>query len=192
MKFRIDGTNRFYDITIKYHFKSLDGISSQTFDSIESFTEFMEECHPDIKFDDVSSKYLNRVELLTRLSNSGIFNESYLINCVHCFISSNSLIATYSEVGIREKMYEHYTMSEKVNDGYLHSFIAHNWEFGRKDGQTFVRYWYDVDNTSIPVYKVHCFKDKIVFEKKNGEIYSMIICQNYYIHYEGLKRKDGK
>jgi hypothetical protein len=192
MEIKIDGSNLSYQLNIQYHFKSLNGMVVKIFPTFDSFGIFMGECHPDVDFGDLGNKFSKRVELVTRLGNSGIADSNYLNSDIHCFISGNSLIACHSETGIMEKMYEHYTTSEKVNEGYLHTFLAHQWEFGRKDSQSYVKYWFDSNNKDEQIHKIHCFNNKVVFEKPNGTICSMIVNSNYYIHYEGEKRAEKK
>lgn len=190
MEINIDGSHLSYQLNIRYHFKSLKGMATQIFLTFDTFEAFMNECHPDIKFGDLDKKYSKRVELITRLANSGIADDKYLTSDIHCFISGDTLISCYSEAGIMEKMYEHYSMSEKINEGYLHTFLAHRWEFGRKEAQSYVKYWFDKNNKDETVYKIHCFKNKIVFERPDGTISSMIVNDDYYIHFEGAKKTD--
>jgi hypothetical protein len=77
---------------------------------------------------------------------------------------------------------------KKVNDGYIHTFLAQNWTFDYgNNGNYKIRYWYDKGNTKA--YKIHTFKDKVIFEQEDGQIHSMIVCDNYYIHYEGKNRE---
>lgn len=192
MEISIDGSHLSYRLNIQYHFKSLDGMATQIFPTFDRFESFMNECHPDIKFGDLDKKYSKRVELITRLAKEGVPDDKYLTSDIHCFISGDTLISCYSEAGIMEKMYEHYSMSDKINDGYLHTFLAHNWEFGRKEAQSYVKYWFDKNNKDETVYKIHCFKNKIVFERSDGTISSMIVNDDYYIHFEGTKRPEKK
>ena len=192
MDIKIDGSALSYQLNIQYHFKSLGGMVTQIFPTFDRFEAFMNECHPDIKFGDLSKKYSKRAELITRLANSGVADDNYIISDIHCFISGDTLISCYSEAGVMEKMYEHYTMSEKINDGYLHTFLAHNWEFGNKGEQSYVKYWFDKNNKKETIYKIHCFKNKVVFEKPDGTISSMIVSDDYYVHFEGLKRAEKK
>ena len=192
MEIKIDGSALSYQLNIQYHFKSLGGMVTQIFPTLESFGAFMAECHPDIKYGDLGIKYSKRVELITRLAKEGVPDDKYLTSDIHCFISGDGIVSCHSEAGIMEKMYEHYSMSEKINEGYLHTFLAHNWEFGRKEGQSYVKYWFDKNNKDETVYKLHCFKNKIVFERPDGTISSMIVNDDYYIHYEGVKRSEKK
>ena len=192
MDIKIDGSAISYQLNIQYHFKSLNDMATQIFSTFDQFVTFMDECHPDIKYGDLGIKYSKRVELITRLAKEGVADDKYLTSDIHCFISGDSLIFCHSEAGIMEKMYEHYSMSEKINEGYLHTFLAHNWEFGNKGEQSYVKYWFDKSNKEETVYKIHCFKNKIVFERPDDTISSMIVSDNYYIHFEGLKRPEKK
>ncbi len=192
MNIKIEGSSMTYALSIHYHFKCLDGRAVKIFTTFGEFEGFMHECHPDIDYSDVTLKFTKRLEMLTKMGEQGGVQNQFLVNQVHCFISGDSLVCCYSETGMLEKLYEHYTMSEKINNGYLHTFLAHSWEFGRKGSQSYVKYWFDKNNKNETVYKLHCFKNKIVFERPDGTISSMIVNDDYYIHFEGVKRPEKK
>ena len=74
---------------------------------------------------------------------------------------------------------------EKANEGYITTFPAHNWSFKNIGNSFQINYWYDKDRSDIDVYKIHTFKDKVIFEQADGLIHSIVVTSNYYIHYEG-------
>ena len=177
-----------YELNIIYHFKCLDGITSHNFSTYDEFVEFMNECHPDIRYDELSNKYTKKVELITRLANDGIVENKYLMNKIHCFISGDSLIVTCSDVGNDEKMCEHFNMSEKVNNGYLHTFIAHSWSIRTEKDILGIKYWYDKSKEDLGIYKIHTFKDKVVIEDNNGVVHTMVVASNYWIYWDGKEK----
>jgi hypothetical protein len=188
MKIRVSGKNIDYQLSIYYHYKFTGGFTQKQFLSYDDFVEFMDECHPDIDYHEVGSRYSKLLEMLNKLAGKGKVDEKYLSNNIHCFISGDSLVVSTDGIGIMEKMYEHFSMSDKVNEGYLHTFLANNWSFDGQPGGYFkINYWYNKDSDKA-VYKVHCFKNKVVFEQSNGMIHSMIVCDKYYVHYEGLQK----
>lgn len=191
MKIKVNGKGATYQLSIYYHYKFTGGFTCKQFDSYDEFVEFMEECHPDIDYHEVGSKYSKLLETLNKLANNGTVEEKYLhpgSTDVHCFISGNDMIVSINGTGILEKMYEYFSMSDKVNEGYLHTFLANNWSFDGQPGGYFkINYWYNKDSDK-GVYKVHCFKNKVVFEQSNGMIHSMIVCDKYYVHYEGVQK----
>jgi hypothetical protein len=190
MIFKVKNYNSEYRLDIRYHFKSLAGIKEQIFPTYDLFEEFMKECHPDIKnYNEVGIKFYKRVEFLSKLANEGTYNSWYEDNSIHCFISGDSLIITESDAGNLEKMYEHFKTSKKVNEGYLHSFLADNWTFKNYSNIVGIQYYDDPEKNDK--FKIHCFKDKVVFEGVDGNIHSMIVSDKYWIHYDG-KKKDSK
>lgn len=180
-----------YQLVIRYHYKGMSGYNTKSFHTMDEFSEFMDECHPDVDYNEVGVKYSKRLELLNKLGGQGTIDSRYTISNVNCFISGGSMVVCYDDVGIMEKLYEHNTMKDKVNNGYLHTFLAHNWSFdGQAGGYFKISYWYDKESNN-DAYKVHCFKNKVVFEQSNGLVHSMIVCDKYYIHFEGARKKSS-
>ena len=187
MDFKIKNHSIMYHLQIQYHFKTLDGMAVQKFPTFGLFEEFMKDCHPDIDYNEVGVKFSKKVEFLNKLVSDDIYDTWYL-NCnIHCFISGGSLIVTESDAGNLEKMNEHFKTSEKVNEGYLHSFLADNWTFKSDSNIVGIQYYDDPEKSDK--FKVHCFKDKVVFEGMDGNIHSMIVTDKYWIHYDGKKKK---
>lgn len=190
MNFNIKNHSNVYCLQIQYHFKSVDGMAVQIFPTYDLFEEFMKECHPDIKnYNEVGIKFYKRVEFLNKLANEGTYNSWYVVSNIHCFISGGSLVITESDAGNLEKMNEHFKTSEKVNEGYLHTFLSDNWTFKSDSNIVGIQYYDDPEKNDK--FKIHCFKDKVVFEGVDGNIHSMIVSDKYWIHYDG-KKKDSK
>lgn len=189
MKIHVNGKPHVeYNLNIYYHYKYLDGYCQKQFSSYDEFVEFMTECHPDIDYHEVANKYSKISEQLNKLAGKGVVDEKFYFNNIHCFIAGNSLIVTTNDTGILEKMYEHFHMADKVNEGYLHTFLANSWSFeGMPGGYFKINYWYNKDSDK-DVYKVHCFKNKVVFEQDDDKIHSIIVCDKYYVHYEGTQK----
>ena len=178
-----------YQFKIQYFYKNIEGsIVSSSFDNIASFEEFMKEAHPDVSLNDISSKYAKHLEMLQNKAANGEFNNDYSYTYIYCFISGGTLYSSSSYVVIQEKMAEYFNGKEKANEGYITTFLAKSWVFqpleGKVDGFK-IEYWYDKDTDVEGVYKIHIFKDKVIFEQPNGDIHSVIVANQYYIHYEG-------
>ena len=178
-----------YQFKIQYFYKDIEGsIATSSFDDIASFEEFMKEAHPDVSLSDISTKYAKHLEMLQNKAANGEFNNDYSYTYIYCFISGGTLYSSSSYVVIQEKMAEYFNGKEKANEGYITTFPAHNWSFTPLEGKTDgfkINYWYDKDRSDINVYKIHTFKDKVIFEQADGLIHSILVTSKYYIHYEG-------
>jgi len=189
MKIKINNEAFLYDFTICYYYLAFDKISSAKFEDLASFEEFMNENHPDINLNDFSSKYAKRLESLQADASNGVFKQDDEYTALYCFIGGDTLYSSFSYISIQEKMSAYQDGQKKVNDGYIHTFKAQSWTFDYgNSGNYKIRYWYDKDNANA--YKIHTFKDKVIFEQEDGKIHSMIVSDNYYIHFEG-KTKDN-
>ena len=179
-----------YQFKIQYFYKDVAGSNAtSSFDDIASFEGFMKEVHPDVDLNDISTKYAKHLEMLQNKASKGEFNNDYSYTYIYCFIGGNTLYSSSNYVAIQEKMVEYFKGQENVNDGYIYTFKAQSWTFDYgNSGNYKIRYWYDRDNANA--YKIHTFKDKVIFEQEDGKIHSMIVSDNYYIHFEG-KTKDN-
>lgn len=181
-----------YQFKIQYFYKDIAGsVATSSFDDIASFEAFMKEAHPDVNLNDVSTKYAKHLEMLQTKASKGEFNKDYSYTYIYCFIGGDTLYSSSNYVVIQEKMVEYFKGQENVNEGYISTFPAKCWSFQPLEGKVNgfkVEYWYDKDTDVEGVYKIHTFKDKVIFEQPNGNIHSMIVSDQYYIHYEGKKK----
>ena len=190
MKIKINNNSFVYDFVICYYYMAFDKNNTASFNDLASFEEFMSENHPDINLSDFSSKYAKRLETLQADASNGVFKRENERVALYCFIGGDTLYSSFSYVGIWEKMSAYVDGQKKVNEGYIHTFKAQNWSFDYiSNGSYKIRYWYDKDK-SEDVYSIHTYKDKVLFEQEDGNIHSMIVCDNYYVHFEG-KRKNS-
>jgi hypothetical protein len=188
MKIKINNKAFLYDFTICYYYLAFDKINSAKFEDLASFEEFMSENHPDIKLNEFSSKYAKRLESLQADASNGVFKRDDEYTTLYCFIGGDTLYSSFGYISIQEKMSAYIDGQKKVNDGYIHTFKAQNWSFDQSNSGSYkIRYWYDKENTKA--YKIHMFKDKVIFEQEDGQIHSMIVTDNYYIHYEGKNKE---
>jgi hypothetical protein len=190
MKIRIHDKSLVYDFNIIYYYVVFDKPLSTTFGDIKSFENFMAENHPDIKFGDVPTKYAKHLEELQAEASKGVYKDEYGNTSLYCFICGDTLCSSFSYVGIYEKLSDFISSQKSVNDGYVYTFLAHNWSFDWGNNGTFkIKYWYDKDKGG-DAHKIRAFKDKVLFEQENGTIHSMIVSDNYYVHYEGKQKNE--
>lgn len=184
------GSYHSYEVLIVYYYHDGEKIRSSNFESTELFEEFMNECHPGIPFDEVLAKFGKAVELVSKLSNNGIWEEKHAIKTVNCYLAGDLLVSCMSCVGIHEKMAEYYEGRKKINEGYLQTFLANGWSFNDKS-TTFVTftYYYDAANSEKP-YKIHVFKNKVAVERPNGTVCSVIVADRFWVHYGGKKKPE--
>jgi len=185
MKIKINNKAFLYDFTICYYYLTFDKVNSAKFDDLASFEEFMKENHPDVNQNDFSSKYAKRLESLQADASNGVFKHDDEYTTLYCFIGGDTLYSSFSYITIQEKMSAYQDGQKKVNDGYIHTFKAQNWSFDQMNSGCYkIRYWYDKEKPE-GVYSIHTFKDKVIFEQEDGQIHSMIVSDNYYVHFEG-------
>ena len=191
MKISVKGnSNRAIDYVITYLYPSNDGnLASSSFDTLESFQEFMDECHPDINTDEFVGKYGKKLALINKKAGCG--DASKLSYILYCFVGGGIIMSSFAYCGIIEKWYDFHKGYDKANEGYLHTFIAHNWTFEQlSTGIMKVYYWYDKSDTNKSRYKIHMFKDKIVIENPFGTIHSIIVTDKYYVYFDGKKKDE--
>lgn len=171
------------------HYSSDGKVTSSTFSKIESFQEFMGECHPDVNTDEFVAKYGKRLSYLTALAEGGD-DRTKPSTTLYCFVAGDCIMSAFSYCGIMEKWHDYQDGHRKSNESYIHTFIAHNWQFDKLSTGTFkISYWYDKNENDKAVYKIHQFKDKIIFESPNGVIHSIIVSNDHYVYYAGLKKE---
>jgi hypothetical protein len=188
MKIKINNKPFLYDFTICYYYLTFDQTHSAKFDDLVSFEKFMSENHPDINLNDLSTKYAKRLESLHTDASNGIYKQDVEYTTLYCFIGGDTLYSSFNYISIQEKMSGYIDGQKKVNDGYIHTFLAQNWSFDQTNSGSYkIRYWYDKE-IGGGVYKIHTFKDKVVFEQDDGKVHSMIVSDNYYIHFEGKNK----
>lgn len=189
MKIPVSNTTRHIEYIITYLYPSGSGVSTQNFEKIDSFQEFMSECHPDVDTDEFVAKYGKKLAELNDCGSSGSIDVYYVV--LYCFVGGDMIMSSFAYCGIMEKWHEYHEGHDKTNEGYLHTFICHNWQFNQlPTGIMKISYWHDPSNKETPAYKVHLFKDKVIFERANGVVHTIIVTDKHYVYYEGLKKPE--
>jgi hypothetical protein len=183
--------NGYYELFIRYYYRDINNdLKCSWYYDLSSFEEFINENHPGVDISELSALYTKKLDFLNGLSDS-IVDEKYKHNYCECFICDNVLTCSSSSPGIEEKMREHYKRYDELHDGYLYTFLANSWEFkSSPDGGYKIKYWFDSSNKKKTVYKIHAFRDKVVFDDGYDVIASVINTSQYYIYYDG-KKKNG-
>jgi hypothetical protein len=182
--------NLFYKLEIAYHYFGLNNeLCESQFTLLEEFQDFMSECHPEISLGKVVEKFNGCVAKLMAKANDVTFDYSYPITYLHCGICGDELFASTFDAGVIEKMSSYKEASDKANDGYINTSIAHSWTFAMEGEIMRVKFWYDPADTTSPTFKIHSFKDKIILSRTGG-INSVIRTDKYYVHCEGVKKPD--
>lgn len=193
MRIKVKNISAEYHLFIRYYYRFNDEVVNQIFESMDEFEEFMQECHPDVNYGELGTKFAKQLEILNKLAGRGAYEEKYYIRGIGCFISNGMLISCLSETGIKEKMEEYWKTSDKVNENYIHTYIAHQWQFNKlTTGILKVSYWYDRNKSGGTKFKIHQFKDKIVFENSDGTVNTIVVSDEHYVYYEGTKREEKK
>lgn len=185
-----NSNNREIEYNITYLYPTGDGKpATSTVTSLEVFQEFMAECHPDINTDEFAAKFGKKLSELNKRAGCG--DTSRMSCTLYCFVAVDCIMSSFTYCGIMEKWYDFHNGYDKANDGYLHTFLAHNWSFDKLASGTFkVSYWYNRNDTTSPKYKIHQFKDKIIFELPNGTVHSIIVSNDHYVWYAGVKKSE--
>lgn len=192
MRIPVKNSNGSYlDFSIQYYYIGSDGrLTNAVFGTVEQFQEFMSECHPDINTDEFIAKYGKRLSYLTALAEGGD-HKTKPSTTLFCFVAGDCIMSSFYYCGIMEKWHDYHDGHEKANEGYLHTFVAHNWQFNQlPTGIMKISYWYDKTRNELPTYKVHMFKDKVVFENANGTVHTIVVSDRFYIYYEGAKKPE--
>ena len=191
MKLKYKNGERFvYILTIRYHYLAGNDRHWIEFDDSARFQNFMEECHPGISCNKVRELFAKKYDELVALTDDESYDSSKCTTIVHCCLCGEELFVTTYEAGIAEKIYAYKDVSDKVNEGYIKTVLAHSWNFGMNDGIMRVRYWYDPEDNIARVYKIHIFKDKVILTRDGIKPASVIRIDNFYVHYEGEKKPE--
>ena len=187
-----DSKGQGYLLFIEYHYFVAGGeLVGHRFNTLEEFQDFMTECHPEISIGKFVESFNECIATLMTKANEKEFDPNYPATYLHCGICGDELFVSKFGVGVTEKMSSYKEASDKANDGYINTSIAHNWTFGMDGGIMRVKFWYDPADTTSPTFKIHSFKDKIILDtsRANG-LKSVIRTDKYYIHCEGTKKPD--
>ena len=181
-----------YRLYIEYHYFVVSGdIVGQRFVTLEEFQDFMDECHPEISIGKFVEKFNECIAKLMSKANEDSFDPNYPATYLHCGICGDELFVSRFSAGVVEKMNSYKEASDKANDGYINTSIAHSWTFAMDGGIMRVKFWYDPADTTSPTFKIHSFKDKIILDtSRAGGIKSVIRTDKYYVHCEGVKKPD--
>ena len=181
-----------YRLYIEYHYFVVSGdIVGQRFVTLEEFQDFMDECHPEISIGKFVEKFNECIARLMSKVNEDSFDPNYPATYLHCGICGDELFVSRFSAGVVEKMNSYKEASDKANDGYINTSIAHSWTFSMDGGIMRVKFWYDPADTTSPTFKIHSFKDKIILDtSRAGGIKSVIRTDKYYVHCEGVKKPD--
>lgn len=191
MKLKYKNSERFvYVLTVRYHYLTGNERRWIEFGDSSKFQSYMEECHPGISCDKVRELFAKKYDELVALTDDESYDSSKNTTIVHCCLCGEELFTTMYESGVIEKMYAYKDVSDKVNEGYIKTVLAHNWSFKQEGNNMVVRYWYDPENTNAMVYKIHIFKDKVILTRDGIKPASVIVSDNFYVHYEGAKKPE--
>ena len=191
MKLKFRNNDRLvYNLTVMYHYLCFSERHWIEFDDSSKFQSYMEECHPGISCDKVRELFAKKYDELMALTDNENYDESKKITQVHCCLCGEELFVCTYGTGVMEKLYSYKETSDKVNEGYIKTVPAHNWSFKQEGNNMVVRYWYDPDNITATVYKIHVFQDKVILMRDGRKPASIIVSKNFYVHYEGQKKPE--
>lgn len=182
------GENQCYFLYIEYHYFVTSGeIVSHRFDTLDEFQDFMNECHPEISIGKFLEKFNECLSRLMSKANESMFDSNYPLTCLHCGICGDELFVSRFSAGVVEKMNSYKEASDKANDGYISTSLAHSWTFNMDSGIMRVKFWYDPSDAISQTFKIHMFKDKIILDTSRTNR-TVIRTDKYYVHYEGAKK----
>lgn len=188
LKFR-NSDKLVYNLTVVYHYLCFSERHWVEFDDSSKFQSYMEECHPGISYDKVRELFAKKYdELMALTGNENNYDESKKITQVHCCLCGEELFVSTHGTGVIEKLYAYKEASDKVNEGYIKTVLAHSWSFKQEGNNMVIRYWYDPENINAIVYKIHIFKDKVILGRDGKRPASVIVSDRFYVHYEGQKK----
>lgn len=187
--FNGDNTKK-YRLEILYHFFDDDSITSWRCQSLSKFEEFMEECHRGISITDLVEAFNSELAKLNEKAHESKYDSENSTVCLSCGICGDELFVSKFAFGVTERMWEYKNARDKANDGYIMTHLSNNWNFKMEDGIMRIKYWYDPNDNTLPVYKIHTYNDKIILESSRGANgnKSIIRIDKYYIHCEGAKK----
>jgi hypothetical protein len=180
----------YYELVIRYHYLVGSEKNWIQFSDSAKFQAYMEECHPGISCDKVREIFTKKYDELVALAAGTEYDNSKKSTTLHCCLCGDELFVTTYETGIVEKIYAYKEASDKANEGYIKTVLAHNWSFKQENGIMVVRYWYDPENTNAMVYKIHIFCNKVILGRDGSKPASIIVTDKFYVHYEGEKKPE--
>ena len=188
LKFR-NNDKLVYNLTVMYHYLCFSERHCVEFDDSSKFQSYMEECHPGISCDKVRELFAKKYdELMALTDDENSYDESKKITQVHCCLCGEELFVCTYGTGVIEKLCAYKEASDKVNEGYIKTVLAHSWSFKQEGNNMVIRYWYDPENINAIVYNIHIFKDKVILGRDGKRPASVIVSDRFYVHYEGQKK----
>ena len=152
--------------------------------------DYMEECHSGVSCEKVREIFSKKYDELVALAAGMEYDSTRKSTTLHCCLCGDELFVTTYESGIIEKIYSYKEASDKANEGYIKTVLAHNWTFKMENGIMTVRYWYDPDNLGLTEYKIHIFNNRVMLTRDGAKPASIIVTDKFYVHYEGKKRPE--
>lgn len=177
-----------YQLDILYHYFNGDAVISQRFLTLSKFEEFMGECHPEISISKLVDEFNKNLAMLEEKSHDSTYDDEEKYICLNCAICGDELFVSKYNAGVTERMYRYKELESRSNDEYIYSVKSNSWTFKMENGIMRIDYWYDSNEATKPVYKIHAFKNRVILEASAEGNPSVLCLDKYYIHYGGKKK----